>query len=342
MGWSPDQTSAPTAGLLLGPVTDGRPTVGAVARSGDRATTSELPTTRLKRVTCIALQSVLALTCLALSACNSFRITSPFIPEGSKVAQQPIPPLPSKHHFRDAEFIFISDFDLNYDQPIFRELGFLGEQVRRELYLPPSDRGVLVYLFEDRDRYDRYTLSRYPDVPRRRAFFVAQPKLGGGEDLIAFTYWGDHIRQDLRHELTHAILHGVLKDVPLWLDEGLAEYFEVEPGTDGVNPQHLESFRQIGPRNFEPDLARLEQLNQLQQMTPPEYREAWAWVHFMLHGSRRSNRLILYLKGALQESQPWSARAAWRPLPNAPASLRRHLSNVDRQQAAAKPLPAKN
>ena len=39
VGWSHDQHTAPTAGLLLRPVTDGRPSVDRVARSGDRATT---------------------------------------------------------------------------------------------------------------------------------------------------------------------------------------------------------------------------------------------------------------------------------------------------------------
>ena len=85
-----------------------------------------------------------------------------------------------------------------------------------------------VYLFEDRDAYERFMQSRYPNLPRRRAFFVAQPRgVGGGDDLLVYTFWGERIRQDLRHELTHALLHSVLKDVPLWLDEGLAEYFEL-------------------------------------------------------------------------------------------------------------------
>ena len=48
------------------------------------------------------------------------------------------------------------------------------------------------------------------------------------------------VRTDLRHELTHALLHGVLQDVPLWLDEGLAVYFELPPANEGVNPHHLE------------------------------------------------------------------------------------------------------
>ena len=55
---------------------------------------------------------------------------------------------------------------------------------------------------------------------------------------MVYTYWGNRIQQDLRHELTHAILHSVLKDVPLWLDEGLAEYFEVPHGWKGVNPSN--------------------------------------------------------------------------------------------------------
>src|SRR6266404_6451781 len=147
----------------------------------------------------------LALLCLLAPACNSFRITSPFIPTGSKVAQEAVPPLPGKHHYRVANFIFTSDFELNHDQPRFRELGLLGEQVRQELLLPPCDQPILIYLFADRDKYERYTEARYPEVPRRRAFFVAQPRPGGSEDLLAFTYWGDRIRVDLRHELTHAV-----------------------------------------------------------------------------------------------------------------------------------------
>ena len=58
--------------------------------------------------------------------------------------------------------------------------------------------------------------ARWPNLPKRRAFFVGQPKrLGGGDDLFVYTYWGDRVQQDLRHELTHAFLHAVSKDVPI-------------------------------------------------------------------------------------------------------------------------------
>jgi hypothetical protein len=213
--------------------------------------------------------------------------------------------LPSKFSQRVSQFVFISDFEVRIDQPPFRELAALREQVIRELNLPPPGSHTLinVYLFPDRDRYEQFMKAKYPDLPRRRAFFVAQPRgVGGGDDLLVYTFWGDHVRQDLRHELTHALRHSVLKDVPLWLDEGLAEYFELPAEAVGINRQHLQTMQQEG---FKPDMARLEQLSQVSQMNPGEYREAWAWVHFMLRGSPESRKVLLaYIQQLKSTSSP--------------------------------------
>jgi len=127
-------------------------------------------------------------------------------------------------------------------------------------------------------------------------------KLRGGDELLVYTFWGENVTQDLRHELTHALLHSVLKDVPLWLDEGLAEFFELPPANGGVNFKHLEHLRREG---FRPDLARLEQLTEVQQMNPGEYREAWAWVHLMLRTSPGARRVLLaYLAELRTTSRP--------------------------------------
>ena len=93
-------------------------------------------------------------------------------------------------------------------------------------------------------------------------------------------------------EENHALLHSVLRDVPLWLDEGLAEYFELQPERQGINAQHLDHLRHNPNGPFQPNLARLEALEQVKQMTPAEYREAWAWVHLMLR-SRPEGRSVL-------------------------------------------------
>jgi hypothetical protein len=89
------------------------------------------------------------------------------------------------------------------------------------------------------------------------------------------------------------VLHSVLKDVPLWLDEGLAEYFELPADNQGVNPAHVEQLRRGSASGARPNLPRLESLSQVKDMTPAEYRESWAWVHLMLRGSPETKRVLL-------------------------------------------------
>jgi hypothetical protein len=97
---------------------------------------------------------------------------------------------------------------------------------------------------------------------------------------------------DLRHECTHAILHNALPYVPLWLDEGLAEYFEVAaPLRGGANP-HLKNVRWAVRLGSEPSLPRLEEKRQLASMSAEDYRDSWAWVHFLLHGPQETRQVL--------------------------------------------------
>lgn len=232
---------------------------------------------------------------LCTAGCQSLSIAPPSYVKATKTKElEQALTLPSKKTFRVAQFVFIADFELNHEDSIFHDLAFMRERIYKDLKLPPSNTLVQVYLFQTRELYDRYMSAKYPDLPKRRAFFVAQPRaVGGTEDLLVYTFWGDRIRQDLRHELTHAVLHGVLKDVPLWLDEGLAEYFESGPDADGLHPTHLEYLRTKAADSFKPSLAHLEQLSQVQQMSSKEYREAWAWVHFMMHSRPETKAILL-------------------------------------------------
>jgi hypothetical protein len=202
------------------------------------------------------------------------------------------PPLPGKAGTqRISQFVFYSDLPLKANAPLFAELSQLRDQIFRDLQLPPSGTVVQVYLFDDQDKYERYMRYRYPELPKRRAFFVAHAgNAGAGRELLVFTFWGEHLRQDLRHELTHALLNSVLMDVPLWLDEGLAEYYELPPERDGVNALHLDAFRR---GEVSPDLASLERLNQVPQMGRAQYQEAWAWVHLMLRDNLVARGVLL-------------------------------------------------
>ena len=244
--------------------------------------------------------TALATAALALTlGCHSLKLNSSSSDKADVKTDAPAqasaaPAAPSKYSFRIAPYVFLSDFEVPREQPLFHELAGMRDQIYKELQLPPSNAVVQVYLFEDRDRYERFMQSRYPELPLRRAFFVAQPRsVGGAEDLLVYTFWGDRIQQDLRHELTHALLHSVIRDVPLWLDEGLAEYFELPPDKNGVNLAHLDSLRRgpLGP--YKPDLPRLEGLTEVKQMTPTEYRESWAWVHLMLRDKPEAKAVLI-------------------------------------------------
>jgi hypothetical protein len=274
----------------------------------------------------------------ALSAvgCHALRLHAVPGEKPARPAAQAALVEPGRCSQRVGQFLFLSDFELKPDLPLFQDLEQLGEQVYQELQLPVASTLVKVYLFETRERYDRFMRSRYPDLPERRAFFVAQPRNGTGEDLMVYTYWGERIREDLRHELTHALLHGVLKDVPLWLDEGLAEYFELPPERQGVNGPYVEQMRRDGAR---PDLARLEQLGQVAQMNGAEYREAWAWVHLMLRGSPEGRKVLLrYVHQLRSNPSPGALRprlAIYYPKPE--EALERHLAQLETRPASLTP-----
>lgn len=238
---------------------------------------------------------------------------------------------PTKDTFRLSQYVFSSDLEMKRDAPLFKELAALREHIHRELRLPPSDALIQVYLFADKERYDRYIRAKYPELPERRAFFVAQPHaVGAGEDLMVFTFWSDRVRQDLRHELTHALLHSVLKDVPLWLDEGLAEYFELPPSWQGLNRAHVRKLLQRAD-GFKPSLAQLEQLSQVKQMGPVKYREAWAWVYLMLHTTPEAKEVLLtYLQQLRTNANPGALQprlAAVLPAPE--EALDRLLAKLD-------------
>jgi hypothetical protein len=268
--------------------------------------------------------SVACLIAVGATGCHVF----PLVPVGADQAEREVTPgTPGKYAHRVSQFVFLSDFEVQKNLPIFRELANLREQVYKELQLPTSNTIVQVFLFEDKERYERFMQLKHPVLPKRGAFFVAQPRrLGGVEDMLVYTYWGDRIQQDLRHELTHALLHCVLKDVPLWLDEGLAEFFEVPPGWNGVNMQHLEQLR--GKTKF--DLDRLEQLTDVQQMNPSEYREAWAWTHLMLRGNPAARQaLITYLQDLRGSPRPGTLRPRLEKVhANLDASLQHHLAGL--------------
>ena len=208
---------------------------------------------------------------------------------------------PTRHALRSDWLLVQSNFKLHKDHPLIADLIRLRGQVADSLKLPEQHQEVVVYLFTNEAEYAQYLNATYPGLPRRRAYFV-----GTRRELAVYTYWGERIQEDLRHEYTHGLLHASLKTVPFWLDEGLAEYFEIagpEPGQ--INVDYSQNLMTLLGNGWRPDLRRLEGLDKFQQMQRIDYQEAWAWVHFMLHGSPDTREILIgYLKDLQTDPAP--------------------------------------
>lgn len=182
-------------------------------------------------------------------------------------------------------------FPLKDYEPLLAELQELQPELVRTLGITPAAEPVYIYLFSDARSHRRYLEEHYPDVPYRQALFVKEGGLAG-----VYAYRHDALDVDLRHECTHALLHASLPLVPLWLDEGLAKYFEVPASKRAFGHPYFGWLRWEMRLGMICTMSDLEQRRDLSEMGASEYRYSWAWVHFMLHGPEAAHTtLVRYL-----------------------------------------------
>jgi hypothetical protein len=180
------------------------------------------------------------------------------------------------------------------------ELSQLQQDVESKLggALPPEP--VHLFLFQTKETYQSYMKQYFPRVPYRRALFIKARGPG-----MVFAYQGSDFEIDVRHECTHALLHIWLPQVPLWLDEGLAEYFEVSRDRRVLHNSHHALVQAVIRSGQLPRLEELELIENLDAMGRDEYRDAWAWIHFLLHGPREAREeLARYLQDLHSGSDP--------------------------------------
>jgi hypothetical protein len=202
--------------------------------------------------------------------------------------------------WRTAEpFVCRADFRLAGAEPLLVELQQLKTDLSAALELRPSNEPIELYLFQTKSRYQVYLRRRHPDVPQRKAIFIKDR--GPGQ---VYAYKSSEFEVDLRHETTHALLHAGLAVVPLWLDEGLAEYFEVPSTKRAYDHPHLASAKWNVRWGLAPKLSTLETMREVSQMGRKEYVHSWAWVHFLLHGPPEAKRELLRYVSDLRTGVP--------------------------------------
>ena len=133
---------------------------------------------------------------------------------------------------------------------------------------------------------------------------LAQPQ---AENLVA----------TIVHEATHQLafntgLQTRFADIPGWLSEGLAVYFEKPDlqsakgwkGIGGVNADRLEQFREYLPQRPSDSLKSLivdDKRIRSPRVAAPAYAEAWALNYFLIQ--QRPKEFVAYLK-VLQQKPP--------------------------------------
>jgi hypothetical protein len=235
--------------------------------------------------------------------------------------------LPERNTLVRDQLVIHGDFPLSAHHRLFEELTAQRADLCRRLALPCSDEPIQVYLFESSERFEGFMRLHHPEFPDRRAFFVETDTR-----LAVYAQWGDRMAEDLRHEITHGYLHSVTPNVPLWLDEGIAEFYEIPRGQRGLNRTHLDRLLvRIDREHWRPDLRRLEQFPSKYNMTQDDYGEAWLWVHFLMESRPECAEVLRGYMADLRRdgaAAPLSARLTAQ-LGNPDAALIEHLRRLE-------------
>lgn len=212
-----------------------------------------------------------------------------------------------------------SNFPLDETTGLEAEIVRLQRDLVGYLGVPESTEKISLCLFRDRTSYVVFINENFPGAPTDRpALYVKEPNRPG----VLMVRRDEKMILNVRHEMVHAYLNAALRNVPIWIDEGLAKYFETPPGERGFRNPFLEKVENDASSLFAspPSLARLEKLTRVEQMQSREYRESWAWTHFLIHYSPDTQRVLaLYLRSLRPEAQEGiSSQEAARLQRNAP------------------------
>lgn len=234
----------------------------------------------------------------ALLAANSERVSSS------------VPNWPHKGHI--GPFRFYSTVPLSSLESDLPRLQSLPGEIASVLGVRINETPIHVVVLEDKESFEHYLKEHYPQVPNRRALFIRDRGAG-----LVLTAYHPNWLMDARHECTHAIMHAQNVSLPLWLDEGLAEYFETTDANRVLHPVHHEAVKTQLRFGQVPELEPLELKPSHSEMNGLEYRDAWALVAFMVHHSDVSRetfrtyvddllrqRSVGLLHGRVRESVP--------------------------------------
>jgi hypothetical protein len=154
--------------------------------------------------------------------------------------------------------------------------------------------------FRDLDSFAPYNLKNEAGVPLAQGYFVP----GGDVDYLAIALpTGGGANPLIYHEFVHSVLHSGLPGVPLWLNEGLAEFYSTfrSHGLSaeiGMPIPHRHSWLKANPMF---DLETLLSVTtQSRVYTEPPYQQtfyaqSWALTHMLAQSGLAAGRFREFL-----------------------------------------------
>jgi hypothetical protein len=170
-----------------------------------------------------------------------------------------------------------------------------------------------LYLYRNAEDY-----YRAGAVPGSAGSFVVDRDGKGKLLVLAGPQVHAGVWMTMQHEGFHQFVHAVIGDVPVWVNEGLAEYFGegLFTGDDYltgvVRPERLAELRgYIRGARLRPfmDLMRTNLREWNNNLSTVNYTQAWSMVHFLAHGSPRYQKAFGTFLSEISRGVPWER--AW-------------------------------
>jgi len=150
-----------------------------------------------------------------------------------------------------------------------------------------------VIIFANRAAYLNHLDKTLPKAPRRTSLFVVR---GGNPTILAVD--GDSLKRDLLHESVHVINYANFgsENLPLWLDEGTAEWFEAdEPQQAMVHGEMIATIMgdQRKALAVPLKLTSIERITTTIKADALSYAASWAWSRFLGDPATECHRIWL-------------------------------------------------
>jgi hypothetical protein len=150
-----------------------------------------------------------------------------------------------------------------------------------ELDVPAIEETVRIYLFARQRDFSHFVLQHvrsvtWPETLGRHGIFL----LREGRPYV-FLVDGPSVASSLRHEIVHVVLNGSHPELPIWIDEGLAQCYESADGRHWSDRAARILANDLLHRD-PPTPEKLGRLKSMSQLGPREYAGAWAVMQYLL------------------------------------------------------------